>query len=274
MNQKEFENNFDTREQCLKYLSKLRFSEFCCKKCRHNKAWITKEFKYECKNCRTQIAVTTDTVFYGSRIPLNLWFRSIWYIASNEEKVNALWLQNALNLGSYHTALKLLRVLQEAIICCKQEKLQGVVGVYKQTIKIRGGTAFVALASEIKENRFKWIKMGVIKGPTPDSIHSFVDNNIKRGSKLMLEYGMWDKSLFKNYSQGSIGTKDNKNKIFLNLERQIARQDICSKDKLAEYLDEFCVMTSKYNTKVTFKSLLCMLVTGNVDKGSDRLKHL
>ena len=264
MNLKEFENDFDTKEKCLKYLSRLRLAEFCCKKCQHDKAWVTKLFKFKCKKCNTQKTVTDGTVFYDSRIPLNIWFRSIWCITSNEKKINAFWLQKELNLGSHHTASKLLQKLRQFTACCEEGKLQGTVEVYKDYVKINGGIAYVVMALEINGDRFRWINMKVIKDPTQNSVNAFIDSHIKRGSKL--KYAIWNESLSKNYSRTFGSTKDTATEIFPDFINYIAERNIGSQDELAKHLKAYCIMNCKYNIKIAFQNLLQTFVTSNIDK--------
>jgi len=59
---------------------------------------------YWCKKCSYQVSVTAGTIFQGSRKPLMVWFRAIWYVVNQKNGVSALGLQKVLGLSSYRTA--------------------------------------------------------------------------------------------------------------------------------------------------------------------------
>lgn len=101
----EFEERFNSEKACLEYLGQIRWPNgFCCPRCGHEKAWITKRELYRCQLCDTQTSVTAGTIFHDRRKPLMLWFRAIWYVVNQKNGVSALGLQKILGLGSYRTA--------------------------------------------------------------------------------------------------------------------------------------------------------------------------
>ena len=58
----EFEERFAT-EEARPYLAQLRWPEgFCCPRCGHRKAWITKRRLYHCCQCEIQTSVTAGTI--------------------------------------------------------------------------------------------------------------------------------------------------------------------------------------------------------------------
>ena len=50
------------------------------------------------------ISVTAGTVFAGSKLPLRVWFRAMWWVTNQKSGVSALGLQRLLGFGSYKTA--------------------------------------------------------------------------------------------------------------------------------------------------------------------------
>ena len=57
-----------------------------------------------CTASRYQASVTAGTIFQGSRQPLRLWFRAIWWVTAQKNGASALGLQRVLGLGQYRTA--------------------------------------------------------------------------------------------------------------------------------------------------------------------------
>ncbi|MFH1741357.1 MAG: transposase, partial [bacterium] len=51
----EFEERFATDEACRAYLAQLRWPDgFCCPRCGHNEAWMTRRGLYRCCQCDHQ----------------------------------------------------------------------------------------------------------------------------------------------------------------------------------------------------------------------------
>ena len=54
--------------------------------------------------------------FPGTRTPLSVWFRAIWWVVSQRNGASALGLQRVLGLGSYRTAWTWLHKLRRAMV--------------------------------------------------------------------------------------------------------------------------------------------------------------
>jgi hypothetical protein len=50
------------------------------------------------------MSVTAGTLFERTKLPLKIWFLSIWFVTSQKNGANALGLQRVLGFGSYQTA--------------------------------------------------------------------------------------------------------------------------------------------------------------------------
>ena len=82
-----------------------------------------------CKECRSQISVTSGTIFHQTPKPLRVWFEAMWHITNQKYGANTLGLQRLLGLGSYHTAWQWLHRLRRAIVRPGRERLMGPVEV-------------------------------------------------------------------------------------------------------------------------------------------------
>jgi len=81
-----------------------------------------------CAECKSQFTVTIGTIFEDSHIPLRKWLIAWYLICSSKKGVSSLYLQRALELGSYRSALfmahRIRYALQDSIFT---EKLSGTV---------------------------------------------------------------------------------------------------------------------------------------------------
>jgi len=83
----ELEQRFGTQAACLRYLARLRWpAGFRCPRCQHPKAWAMKAGLWRCASCDYKASVTAGTIFEGTRKPLVLWFRAIWWGHQPEER--------------------------------------------------------------------------------------------------------------------------------------------------------------------------------------------
>lgn len=126
----ELERRFSTEEACREYLAKLRWPEgFVCPRCGHGYAWPLARGLFQCAACNVQTSVTAGTILEGTRKPLSLWFRAMWYVTSQKNGVSALGLQRVLGPGSYETAWVWLHKLRRAMVRPGRDRLQGAVEV-------------------------------------------------------------------------------------------------------------------------------------------------
>ena len=97
----EFESRFSSQVLCEEYLISMRWPEgFVCPICEGRKAWRTERMLFHCAACGRQISVTAGTIFQGTRKPLTMWFRAMWWVTSQKNGASAKGLQQSLGLGS------------------------------------------------------------------------------------------------------------------------------------------------------------------------------
>jgi len=127
----ELEERFSSEETCRAYLWQLRWPDgFHCPRCGDSRAWPTGRPELsECGACHHQTSLTAGTVFQGTRKPLVLWFRTMWWVTSQKHGASALALQRLLGLGSYQTAWAWLHKLRRAMVRPGRDRLSGLVEV-------------------------------------------------------------------------------------------------------------------------------------------------
>ena len=66
---------------------------------------------------------------HGSRKPLRMWFRAMWWICTQKTGGSAKGLQRLLGIGSYQTAWAWLQKLRRAMIRAGREPLSGKIEI-------------------------------------------------------------------------------------------------------------------------------------------------
>jgi transposase-like protein len=140
--------------------------------------------------------VTSGTVFHGSRMPLGLWFRAIWWMTNQKQGVSALGLKRALGLGSYHTAWLMLQKLRRSMVRPGRDLLTGEVevdetflGAPKPGKPGRGaeGKELVVIAVEVNEKKIGRVRMNWVPDASGPTLLGFVERNVKSGSLIITD---------------------------------------------------------------------------------------
>ncbi len=189
----EMERRFATEGACREYLTQLRWpSGFICPACQGKVGWKDRRHRWTCQDCRRQSTVTAGTIFEGTHLPLQVWFRAAWLVTSQKSGGSALGLQRVLGFGSYETAWIWLHKLRRAMVRPGRDRLKGTVevdeafigGVSSGTGRDGMGKALVAIAAEEDGAGIGRIRLArVADGSTP-SLHGFIQQAIAPGSTV------------------------------------------------------------------------------------------
>ena len=188
----EFEGRFSTEQACRGYLFRLRWPQgFRCPRCGGEKAWPVGPLLFQCAGCDYKASVTAGTIFQGTRKPLTLWFRAMWWVTSQKNGASALGLQQVLGLGSYETAWTWLHKLRRAMVRPGRDRLSGRVevdetylGGLEEGTRGRGTTkkALIAVAAQEDGKGVGRIRMRRVKNASAKQLHPFVEESVERGS--------------------------------------------------------------------------------------------
>lgn len=192
----EFDEWFDSENNCLEYITKLRWPNgFRCPACglEAEKPSMIGRGLFLCRQCKRQTSITAGTLFHKTRKALRTWFLAIWFVTSQKHGASALGLKRVLGFGSYNTAWEWLHKLRRAMVRPGRDQLTGPVevdetyvgGVGTQT-RGRGaeGKAIVAIAAEVRGKGPGRIRMSVVPDVSAKSLHKFVLGNIHIGSEV------------------------------------------------------------------------------------------
>ena len=199
----EFETRFSSQEACEDYLIQMRWPEgFVCPVCAGRKAWRTGRLLFHCAACGRQISVTAGTIFQGTRKPLPMWFRAMWWVTSQKNGASAKGLQQSLGLGSYQTAWTWLHKLRRAMVRPGRDQLSGLVEVDETYVGGpeenlgRGAVTktLVVIAVEKRGRAFGRTRMAVISEATKEERCGFVQHCVAPGSTVRTDG--WPSYLF------------------------------------------------------------------------------
>jgi len=194
----ELEARFSSEEECRRYLVSLRWPHgFRCPRCNGTKAWPVRQLLYQCSACGHQTSVIAGTIFEGTRKPLVVWFRAIWWVASQKNGASALGLKRILGFGSYQTAWSWLHKIRRAMVRPGRNRLFGRVEVDETYLGgleegVRGRQTFkkaliVVAAEERGKKAIGRIRMLRIPDASAISLRSFIVQAVKPGSTIVTD---------------------------------------------------------------------------------------
>ena len=96
----EFQERYSTSEDCLKDLSKLKWSDgFRCLKCEHDRSCQGKAaYSRECTRCRYVESPTAQTLFHHIKFDLLKAFYIVYFVSTNKKGITSTELSRKLNL--------------------------------------------------------------------------------------------------------------------------------------------------------------------------------
>jgi len=191
----DLENRFATEEACRKYLANLRWpSGFSCPRCGGTEAWSMSNGLVRCCSCEYKLSLTAGTIFEGTRKPLLMWFRAIWWVVGQKNGASAKGIQRMLELGSYQTAWAWLHKIRRAMVRPGRDRLSGAIemdetyiGGEKPGKRGRGalGKALVAVAVEDKGgDGIGRIRLAVIPNASQESLTTFTKETVEPGCSI------------------------------------------------------------------------------------------
>ena len=282
----EFEQRFATEGACRAYLAKLRWpTGFRCPQCTTNGSWTTTRSLLMCRQCGYQASVTAGTIFHRTRIPLQQWFRALWWMTDHKTRLSASGLQRLLGLGSYRTAWLWLQKLQRAMVRPGLDQLEGRVEVdetYLDGIETKegapalGNKALVAIAAQIDRKGIGRIRLQRIPAASASPLVAFVKHVVESGSVVITDgweaYAGLTQAGFKHrprvINSGERPTSallPRVQRVASLLKRWLLRthHGALSGEQLDSYLDEFTFLfnrrTSKYRGKL-FHRLVAQVI--------------
>ncbi len=258
----DLESRFATEEACRKYLADLRWpSGFSCPRCSGTEAWYMNTGLMRCRSCEYNLSLTAGTIFEGTRKPLLMWFRAIWWVVGQKNGASAKGVQRMLELGSYQTAWAWLHKIRRAMVRPGRDRLSGVIEIDETYIggekpgkRGRGalGKALVAVAVEDKGNDgIGRIRLAVIPNASQESLSTFTKQAVEPGGTIRTDdWSGYGKISDEGYSHAVVPAHDLKiaHLVISLMKRWLdgTLQGAVSRQHLEYYLDEF---TFRFNRR-------------------------
>jgi hypothetical protein len=177
---------------CRAYLARLRWPEgFRCPRCGGGRSWPVRGVLLECAGCGCQTSVTAGTIFQDTRTPLPVWFRAMWWVATQKNGGSALGLQRVLGLKSYETAWTWLHKFRRAMVRPGRDRLTGRVEVDECYVggleeglpgRLNLEKALVVVAAQEDGPGIGRIRMRQIIDASAESLVPFVQDSVEPGS--------------------------------------------------------------------------------------------
>jgi len=276
----EFEQRFATEGACRAYLARLRWpTGFCCPQCTTSGSWTTTRCLLMCRRCGYQASVTAGTIFHRTRLPLQDWFRAMWWMTDQKHRPSALGLQRLLGLGSYRTAWLWLQKLRHAMVRPGWDRLGGQVEVdetYLGAVNAGAGRrhlrskALVAIAAQIDGKGIGRIRLRRITAASTSPLVAFVKHAVKPGSVVITDgweaYAGLKQEGFKHRPRVISGSSKTASALLPRVRRVASlfkrwllgtHQGALSREQLDSYLDEFTFRfnrrTSRYRWKLFYR---------------------
>jgi len=194
----ELEARFSSEEECRRYLVNLRWPDgFRCPRCSGTKAWPVRQLLYQCSACGHQTSVIAGTIFEGTRKPLVVWFRAIWWVVSQKNGASALGLKRVLGFGSYQTAWSWLHKIRRAMVRPGRNRLFGRVEVDETYLGgleegVQGRQTFkkaliVVAAEQRGKKAIGRIRMLRIPDASAISLRPFIVQAVEPGSTIVTD---------------------------------------------------------------------------------------
>lgn len=267
----EFEQRFATEGACRAYLARLRWpTGFCCPQCATSGSWTTTRCLLMCRRCGYQSSVTAGTIFHRTRLPLQDWFRAMWWMTDQKHRLSALGLQRLLGFGSYRTAWLWLQKLRWALVRPDCDKLGGQIEVDEIYVgdveaggsrRHLGSKSLVAIAAQIDGKGIGRIRLRRISAASPSQLVSFVKHAVEPGSMVITDgwkaYAGLKQEGFKHRPRlinptGKTGSPllPRAHRVASLFKRWLMgnHQGVLSREQLDSYLDEF---TFRYNRRTS-----------------------
>src|SRR3954454_23819925 len=213
----EFEAQFPDEAACARWLLGKRWPDgFRCPACGHGEAWELgrERLTLQCTACERQVSVTAGTVLHGSHLGLRTWFLAAWLMATHANGISARQLWKQLGLGSYKSALVLVRQRRRGLAPNKspglwarrrrrarvdpaREPLAGLVEVDETSLPFRArgeparpgrsheGKLLVAGAVEIRGKGPGRVRLAVIDDYSAVALGAFVAAAVAAGSTVV-----------------------------------------------------------------------------------------
>lgn len=250
-----FDQQFATEDACLEYLVAQRWPQgFHCPRCTFDRGWTNLRHHIECASCHYQTSLTAGTILHGTRKPLRLWFRAMWWICTQKTGISAAGLKRILGLRSMQTAWVWLQKLRQGMVRVEREPLEGQIQFDDADLGEggpgwKGARLAVAVELDDRDGEFGRIRLLDITDRSSDALIGFIRSEASREARIMVDAWPGHQILAKSGFQITVIQDTNSSSHPLPWVRRVislvrrwllgTHQGRVSRRHLQGYLDEF-----------------------------------
>ena len=286
-----FLKKFNTEFKCLKFLEKNIWNEgIKCGYCLSTR--VSKKNKktgfYQCKDCRKQFNVRTNTIFHKSKVPLKKWLYTSYLLQTARKGISSLQLSKQIGV-TQKTAWFMLHRLREA---CKDK-----VGIFSGSVtsdetyfggeaknkhskdkpKKSGLTDKTMVQGIRSENQ---LKLFIIDSPNKKTLQGNITKSVEKGSNVQTDEYKGYIGLNKHFEHYTVkhssgeyvdpftgaSTNDIESVWALMKRGYKGVYHHWSKKHLHRYFDEFSFRLDKGNCAIDTIDRVRSLIKGSVNK--------
>ncbi len=275
--------NFGSEDECRNFLRKLRWPNGVrCLRCNSDKTpWLENQRKHQCKSCRYQFSVTTNTIFHDTHLPLWKWFLAVYLIVEAKKGISANQLKRTLNV-SYKTAWYLSHRIRDAFKEVDAQLLKGIVEADETFVggKVEGhgrgyrGNKTVVVGAFQRDGA---IRLQVVRGRDRETLQGFIRENVAGDAQAIYTddwkayEGIADHDTKhetvnhseKEYARGDVHTNSMENVWSLLKRSIVGSYHQVSAKHLDAYLDELEFRFNNRENPYMFRDALCKLLVAN-----------
>jgi hypothetical protein len=286
VNSIKFYQRFTTEEECLSYLSGIKWEAgYCCKRCGNDKYCIGKKaFNRRCTKCRYDESPTAGTMFDKVKFPLLIAFHIVFKVATKKKGMSSLELSQEYELRQ-KTCWEFKWKIQQAMGSSLQHPLTGTVHVDEFIVggpeeqkrgRSKGAKKLIVLAIEIVDNGVGRAYAEIIENASAKKLGGFIEKYVAKDTKIITDGWKGYTPLKKDFPNlKQIKSEDGKN--FKDLHIHIMNikgwlrgiHHHCSKERMQGYLDEYHY---RYNRRQHMGSIFDLLLKRMVKNEPKRIE--
>jgi transposase-like protein len=270
----DFQNQYSTKEQCLKYLDTIKWKDgFICKKCKNNKFCDgNREFDRQCSKCSYVESVTAGTLFHKVKFDIVKAFYIVYFISTNKKGITTTELSRKLELRQ-KTCWLFKRKVMKAMESSNKYPLAGIVEVDETVIggqeegvvgRKNNKKKLVVIAIEKKKKGVSRFYAKVIDKANAKNLGQFMKDKIEPNAEIKTD--KWNgytplKKEFVNMKQVKSGKKGEgfpeMHRVIMNFKGWL-RGVHHSVSDLQEYINEY---TYRFNRSFMTDNIFDNLIT-------------
>lgn len=272
----EFYNQFDTDLACKKYLSDIKWEKgYVCKKCKHDKSQLRKDFSRTCNICSYTETATANTMFHKVKFGLRKAFLICFKMTITNHSISAseISMRYDIQIRTARMFMNKIRVAMKNTTECEISKeITTKIVKTKKTKNLE--TKDIILCTLVEDKQTSQSKLITIKTENNNkrAIKKIINEDESLNEKISEIYNLENFNK-KKYTISPIRDKTTKKNLLINSKVDEAKHWIKNtykgvKEKnTTKYLDEYIYLNNRTkNRDNLFHEIVYEMVVGKKDE--------